>query len=194
MRIVVLNGAPRSGKDTSGQLILDYVVDGRSHGYRLKFSDPLKSSVHAMFGYSLEPDALESVKDLPNERMFGKTPREMYIQFSEKNMKAMFGPNVFADLMIQRLIDLRRHKAHALVIIADCGFQPEADRVAAWVEPHNFCLVELHRPGCTFAKDSRSLLRTPKGAKKLVIDNDKDIAHLRRTLCRELTSWVNGHS
>lgn len=192
MKIVLLNGAPRAGKDTAGKLILEYVVNGQN-GYHYKFSDPLKSSVHAMFHISIEPDALESVKDVPHAGMFGKTPREMYIHFSEHCMKPKLGQNVFAELMVKRLELLRSRHKDSVVVATDCGFQPEADVLIDFVGTKNVLLVELRREGCSFKGDSRGYLKARPGMQKLLILNNGTIRDLRLRLVNELSAWVNGY-
>jgi|NOAtaT_6_FD_contig_41_5404270_length_1178_multi_2_in_0_out_0_2 hypothetical protein len=67
-------GAKGSGKDTAAQELLNY------HGFRQwAFAGPLKEACGAMFHLSHE-QLHGSLKETPDERWFGCTPRKM-LQF-----------------------------------------------------------------------------------------------------------------
>ncbi len=84
-KIILVNGPPRSGKDTIGQLLcqrLPLVLD--------KFARKLKEAAHALYGMpELPHDHFEACKDTPLEQFFGKSPRQVYIAVSETYFKPL---------------------------------------------------------------------------------------------------------
>lgn len=156
-KVILFNAPPRAGKDTAGQTVLS-----RFRGAQVKFSDPVKHGTHNAYGiYGVSADHFEAVKDEPLEEFFGLTPREAYIDFSERYMKPKHGKDVFGRIatnVIARLNEL-------LITIPDSGFYHEAMPVVRYVGPENVLLIRIHSivngKTLTFAGDSRSYIELP---------------------------------
>jgi len=145
MRIFLLNGPPRSGKDT---------IARNMEVPNLKFAGPLKDAVHKAFDLDVPADFFERRKDIPCPEFYGKTPRQVYIAFSESFVKPLFGPDYFGKVMVGEMLP---YKKHPFVVISDVGFAPE---VARLIERFADCvLVRVHRKNTSFANDSRQYLK-----------------------------------
>ena len=161
MKIILLNGPPRSGKDATGKL-LESMMD---KACVLKFAEPVKMSAHAVMrmlkGSGTVPlsEAFDTCKDEPSPYFFGLSPREVYIAISENLCKPLFGEAVFGELMATQIRE-KQEEGFDNFIITDSGFQKEAE-----VLEHHFgeqvYLVNLHRDGATFTNDSRGRIELP---------------------------------
>jgi hypothetical protein len=166
-KLILLNGAPRSGKDTGA----DYLVQAYD-AVAFKFSGPIKAAIKAAFDLSDEQVAyLESVKGEPDDLLFGHSYRNVQISFSENWMKVVFGDKVFGHLAARKTSNLRA----PLLVCSDSGFASEAAPVLDTVGRDNTLLVKVHRPGKTFAGDSRSFIELD-GVKTVDIHNDGTLA------------------
>ena len=102
-KILLLNGPPRSGKDTIAEYLEGH---GWHHG---KFSKVLKERTHALYGMIDCPyDAFENVKDENLSVFFGITPREAYINTSEMLMKPVHGDDIWVRIFIQELEKVKK--------------------------------------------------------------------------------------
>lgn len=165
MRLIVLNGPPRSGKDTIAKMLSDY------HGATiLKFTAPMDRAIPAFFG--IDPQrwvALrEDHKDHPAPEFNGLTPREVLISFSEEWAKRLFGRDIFGKLAAEEAL---RHGSR--VVFSDGGFAREVTALRKKV-PETF-VVQVKRPGQCFENDSRQYLDNPD----FVIDNNGSLLHLQ---------------
>ncbi|MAA65253.1 MAG: hypothetical protein CL581_11050 [Alteromonadaceae bacterium] len=155
MRIFLLNGPPRSGKDAAGEMLMSLL----DNACILKFAEPVKMSAHAvmrmMRGEGTVPlsEAFDTCKDEPSPFFFGLTPRDVYIAVSEKLCKPLYGEGIFGSLLADQ-IQKKKDEGFENFIITDSGFQQEAevlqDRFGVQVYVLNLC-----RNGATFDNDSR---------------------------------------
>lgn len=159
MKIVLINGAPRSGKDSAGNMIAA-AAPGR--WTVSKFSKGMKERCHAAYrilnsnGSPAPHDYFENVKDEPSRRFLGITPREAYIAFSEKFMKPLHGEDVFGHMLVEELDSLEKYPDGML--ITDSGFYHEAVVLVDTYGSEDMTLIRLHRVGYTFDNDSRNLI------------------------------------
>jgi len=154
MKVAVLfNGPPRSGKDTAA----DYILQHAPFGHKLKFSDTLKSGTHALYGLDTYVNKYEDCKEQPHEDFLGLTPRQAYIDVSEKFMKPQHGKDVFGRILAQRI---KRSDAN-LILVPDSGFLDEALPVIDLLGIENVLLLRIKRGGTSFANDSRSYWPAP---------------------------------
>ena len=177
MKIVLLNGPPRSGKDTAALALRSYL------GATIyKFADPLKSALHALFGlHNSDPSCFESVKAQHLPELFGWTPREAYIALSEKGVKPVFGPSHFGNVLTCRLVFDRTSK---LVAVPDSGFVIEALPLLDQFGANNILLLQLTRSDCSFEGDSRGYIQLPN-VQTHQLHNDK-----KRDFEREVVGTV----
>ena len=146
MKILLVNGPPRSGKDTLADALPMQT---------LKFATPLRTGVPAMFGIPQETydDLIENHKETPTPLLQGMSPREAQIWLSEEVMKPKFGPFIFGQILVGTA-----KTVSGPVVVSDSGFYEEAQVVVEEFGPENVRLIRLHRDGCTFAGDSRSYI------------------------------------
>lgn len=165
MKIVVFNGAPKSGKDTFGSLLkqdLNGLEDclAENHSFKEIMFDilcNLFSITHSEWF-----DRYDKAKEEPWDKLRGLSQRQALIALSEQGLKNAFGQDIFGYHMVGRLkfasagIDEEGYKYYA--VFTDCGFQAELDCLKAEFGAENIMLVRLHREGFDFSNDSRSLL------------------------------------
>jgi hypothetical protein len=168
-KYVILNGPPKSGKDTIGQALHAQLTFAGIKVHRDKFAKPIKDAVAAFIG--LEHDMRQlyfenpSVKDASSKYFFGKTPREVLISFSEDWVKKQFGEQAFGELLKLRTEEL----GEDVVIITDCGFNHELEPF----DVTDLVVIRLHREGCDYSRDSRSYI-TREDIFVFDIDNNEE--------------------
>jgi len=183
VHVTLLNGPPRSGKDTLARLLCDEA----SGDMILSFADPLKVATHAalgLFGPTGKPlpaDAFEDVKDIYDVPGFlGVSPRQAYIQMSEGFGKQLWGPAYYGERFAELIRALRPGMEHH-VIVPDSGFVAEAEVLVDRFGPERVRLFHLHRDGCDFANDSRRYIDLSHvGVQATVVDNSGSLLDLRR--------------
>lgn len=197
--IILLNGPPRSGKDTIAREI-ERIGEDEMRGvvHCLKFAQPLKVAAHAALNLMsdggdapLPADAFEDDKDRPLQAFFGLSPRQFYIQFSEVWMKPLFGHDIYGGLAARTVSRIDAIKTNRLCVFSDSGFASEARVLIEKFGPDRILLVRLHRPGTSFAGDSRSYLKIPELDHRTVdMDNVEtgDPAAIARSLIR-FSDW-----
>ncbi len=186
-RLLLVNGPPRSGKDTVGSVLAEF-FPGRV--YITKMAKALKERTHALYGLfesgtgqPLSHDFFETVKDQPHAWFLGKTPREAYIAVSERLMKPLHGDAVWGDLLVE---DIRLNEEDAdLVIVTDSGFAREAVPAIRAMGMANTTLVRLYRGDTSFSGDSRGYI-TLEGVQAYNIENNGTTFELAQTLAAVL--------
>lgn len=147
MKIVLLNGPPRSGKDTAAR-----ILHQRKGFYVTKFAKYLKERTHLLYGHNYPHDYFEDFKDEPLDIFFGLTPRQAYINVSELYFKRVHGQYFFGERVVE---DLKR-KMPKCVAISDCGFLDEIVPVVQAFGSENIMLIRFSSEGCSYKHDSRS--------------------------------------
>lgn len=154
MRVILLNGPPRSGKSTLAKELQTYFGEDRCA--IIGFSYHLKRMVHAIYGLPGDTDVevFDSIKDTSSPIFLGLSPRQAYIMWSEKAAKMFHGKDFFGRMFLRAA----EANGHELIIVPDSGFREEAISVAERVGPDNVYLVHLNRRGTTFENDSRNFI------------------------------------
>lgn len=152
MKIILLNGPPRSGKNTCAALLQNHL--GADQCAVIAFAEHLKRMTHSIYGLPPEtdPEAFDAVKDTSNPLFFGLSPRQAYIWWSEKGAKVAHGKEFFAKMWLRRAQAAKTD----YVVVPDSGFREEAEFVVNEFDAKNVLLVHLHRTGTSFEGDSRS--------------------------------------
>ena len=187
MKILLLNGPPRSGKDTIGRTLWNLIP----RLVNMKFAEPI---VQFMFqAYSIRMEQTE--KDLPHEALSGRTPREVAIAYSEKFCKPLYGQDYFGKRAVQSIEQMEKI-AMQVCCFTDSGFVHEAGPVAMHVGGSNVLQIRVRRPGRNFQGDSRSYweLRSPT-ISSIEFDNDcMDLSALHTKvesdLLPEIQKWM----
>lgn len=183
MKIILLNGPPRCGKDTAVSILCDLYGDTYTIRWE-RFSRPHKEAFAAM--------AREYIDDRFNVTQYehrkdevipwlGVSYRQWQIDFSEKFMKPLYGEDIFSRMLIERI----RHRIAVeryLCIISDCGFQTEVDALTARWRRNDLMLIRILRDGCSFKGDSRNYVFAHKGIYEAEILNSGTKEDLRETL------------
>lgn len=194
MKILFINGPPGSGKDYTGELLREssYLSLTMVANYVIcdKFARALKETCHAAYGLvdlhgkPLPHDWFEESKSKSMREFFGKTPREIYIAFSETYMKPLHGPRVWGE----KLLNDTLVRECGEIIITDSGFREEAEVFVEHFGNNNCRLVRLHREGYTFKGDSRNyVFLEDLGVKCYDVNNpgtrDGLLSNLRQAIC-----------
>lgn len=178
MPVILLNGPPRSGKDTIGKMLKSDLP----RPVLRKFADEIRWFMESCFNVYM--DTVE--KDEPHPALFGRTPREVAIAYSEKFCKPLFGVDYFGKESLHGL-----HSGEWYVF-TDSGFSHEAAVIA---ERHPCLQVRLYREGKTFQGDSRSWWEHPKIGHIDFHNNFPDLASLaeavKTDLAPEILRWAS---
>lgn len=170
--LVLLNGPPRSGKNTVGQLLV-------SRGWvPMSFAKALKEMTHRAYGLGeLRHDFYDDVKDVASKDFRGVTPRQAYIAMSEKFVKPLHGSDYFGRVLAEAMRKYDEAKGDYSVVVTDTGFGDEAMKVVETRQKS--WLVRIVRPGYNFKNDSRDYINpclfTANNVKQFTLVNDSDI-------------------
>ena len=158
-KVLVLNGPPSSGKDTIAKAIKNYAIQkglGIHNVVLEKFATPLKRVYPAL----LNKTNLIELEHLKDEEFYGveRAIRKLQIGISEDVMKPLFGKDIFAKLLVDRIKHLRKDN---LCVISDCGFNEEWRYLYYRCAKENILTVRLTRNGLNFLGDSREYIIPP---------------------------------
>ena len=184
IKVIFLNGPPRSGKDTIARFLEEHL--GATH---FKFATPLKNAAHAMFGLEVLPEHYDSAKDEALWDFMDHTPRQVYIDLSEIYVKEHYHKEFFGQILLRSLIKTAFVEKKTLFVISDSGFVEEAAVIINKIGAENCLLVYIYREGCTYEKDSRSLIKIP-GVDRVSIMNDGNRISLEMTAKTTISSWL----
>lgn len=195
IKVVFLNGPPRSGKDTLADLLTTYYNQGsfapksfkkndKPRAMKYKFADLLKVKTHRFFIDMPEHEAFsnplffETIKEKPHPFFQGMTPRQAYIWMSEDVIKPKFGLDYFGCKAAENIVFLKAHINPNLefVIVADCGFIEEARAFRNTCSPEeSMMVVHLKKTGTSYVNDSRNYIR-PSNVQILEVENEHGFA------------------
>ncbi|MTH95921.1 hypothetical protein [Roseibium sp. RKSG952] len=151
---VLLNGPPRSGKDTASEALMDALG---SDCDLLKFTRPVKDLTHARRGLDVLHDHFESLKDTPLDEFGGKTPREAYIETGARE-RAENGDDAVANMFVKSVVESKC----AVILNDDVGGDMEAEAVANALGFDRVLVIRVHRKGCDFSNDCRDWVRSDR--------------------------------
>lgn len=185
--ILLLNGPPRCGKDTIGRILwraLPSIV-------LCKFADPIIDFMLKNYGIPMDH---RDGKDEPNERLFGKTPRQVAIAYSEAFCKPLWGVDYFGKVAAEKVN--RISKSFHVFAFTDSGFSHEAEALLDRCEGEVRALqIKITRPGTTFQMDSRSYWASPRigqidfdNATKTLPELEMDLS---QNLIPEILQWLS---
>lgn len=197
-RIILVNGPPKSGKDTLANAFVKQTThfgiigQHRVWGNKEKFAYPLYWALAEFFSVTIE--WLEEYKDepvLPN----GVTPRKALQDLSEVWAKNLFGQPVFGDLLAKRIkptTKLPGNNFLRIYIVSDSGFQPEANAVHR-VHQNKVGLIRLMRNGTSYSGDTRDyIVKSDDSMPFRTIENNGTVEELMKQV-REFVEEVINH-
>jgi hypothetical protein len=154
-KILLINGPPRSGKDT----LSDMFVDGGFLPF--KFAAPLRKAIPAMFGITQEHYnfLIEERKEESRPELNGMSARESQIWLSEQVLKPKFGRFFFGHVAARHI--KKMSKQGDRWVCSDSGFKEEAVVLMNEFGAENMALIHLERMGTSFNGDSRSYITLP---------------------------------
>lgn len=190
--VILVNGPPGSGKDTCVNAIFNYVSIHASYmrPQPMKISEHLKKATHALhnvfqpWNYYDRPENAH-LKDVPCQEFYGDSPRDAYIAMADFAM-GRYGDDFFGWPARR---SMRQAQGSMLFLFSDCGFLPELVPVITLATPARTLLIELHREGKDFSKDSRGYIseefrkQFPQ-ARVQRINNPADDKELFRVYCQ----------
>jgi hypothetical protein len=192
-KLILLNGPPRSGKDECAKHLFKLPLTKHRAGmfpHWFRMSQPIKDAVKVMWDMTSEEVALlEKHKEKEQKGFAGKSYRQVQISLSEDWMKQQFGPRIFGELALRRI----KKSIAEVFVCSDCGFPEEVVPLFEMFSKDDILLVKLHRPGYTFAGDSRSYIRIP-GVREVHVQNDSTLGHLTMQVETLVRAWVNGEA
>lgn len=178
--IILLNGAPRVGKDTAAKFIKKHF----SGFTEVKFSAPLKRAVPHLFHIPASKlKDLEETKDEPNPELYGKTYREVQIAISEVLMKPMFNNDAIFGYIMAKQID---NLAGPHFVVSDAGFQREIEPLISIYGMANVALIRITRPDHDFSNDSRGHVEPYEDMKYQEIFNQFDLEMYEQQVIRAM--------
>lgn len=198
MKIVWLNGPPRSGKDTVGQALADYYE--REFGkdcYVTKLAAPIKRAVKAFLGMDnvewFHMDTLGKGKDSSSASpiTYGRSLRECQIALAETFAKPLWGDQIFGKMLRDKVKNLP--SKNVMVFVTDAGFAEECEPLIAWSGFENNALIRLSRDGTDYSKDSRSDIDlTYLGVPPIPVANNWSIPEVCKSIhyaLKEIKKW-----
>lgn len=188
MRILLLNGAPRSGKDTAGAILCDLLDDAR----RYAFANQVKEMAMGAMGVPMSwIKHFEAMKDEPSPILCGRSFRECCIQMSEGFAKPLFGDRYFGDALAADISAIAADQGDHIAIVTDSGFREEAEALVDTFGRSSVRRILISRPGTSFDHDSRSIWPPIEGVHDHYVRNDGTVDDLRKSLA-ELASdiWI----
>lgn len=148
-KVIILNGPPGSGKDWGAQYFTE--MYGAWHK---EFKETLFGIAKAMTRLSeeeWEDIYTRGLKEVPTEKCFGRSPRQLLIDISEKMCKPQFGKDYFGQAAAKSL-------QPGLNVFSDGGFSEELIPIIEKVGEENIVVARVKRQGCSFEGDSRNYL------------------------------------
>ena len=184
--LFLISGLPRTGKNRAGVFLATHF-----NGDHFALSDILKTETHKHYGLAedLSIFHFESTKDVPNDVFEGLTPREAYINFSEKIIKPKLGKSYLGERVLPRVIRNKRNKTPS--IISGVGFIAEVRPLIESVGPAQTIHITIIRKDAPFAilQDSRQKLQLNDiGVAEVAIETsveDAFIAQVERYIAQE---------
>lgn len=177
MRVVLLQGPPRAGKDTAGEML----ARGGSGELLLKFAAPIARYLRTM--HDIHINGIHAgQKDQPMDVLRGRTPREVAIAYSEQLCKPLFGKDYFGRVAALTVAQAKASNSARVAVFTDSGFADEAEPVAELVGPKNMLAVRLQRAGTSFDNDSRSFWTSDAVGNYFDVSNNGTLDDLDRAL------------
>jgi len=181
--LFLLNGPPRSGKDTAATLLGHLTGEGTMSHWKLSTS--LKERTHALYGLvgldgrPLPAGFFEATKDETSERFLGLTPRQAYINVHELYLKPVHGPRILGTLLVAAW-----HRSPFAnsehVVVSDAGDDEQCQPLVDLMGVENTVIIHLSRPGTKW--DNRRTFTIP-GVRTVEVRNEgQDLTTFRLAL------------
>ena len=181
-QVIIFNGPPGSGKD----YICNYLSNVLDRTRHSEFKEHLFRCTCVLFNVTYE-EFMELYTDREKKEtstclLYGYSPREAMIYVSEEVIKPKFGKDYFGLCTAENL-------GFGLTVFSDGGFIEELEAVYDECDG-NMMIVQLHRDGCDFSKDSRSYINDFKDVPIVKIFNNSDISNFELAVLERVSEWL----
>jgi hypothetical protein len=159
-KVIVFNGAPKSGKDTFADAI-EWDKDLMDSEYFVERYE-MKSMLIKLTLIFYQIDHKEwstrydyrSLKEEPWDKLGGLSQREALIDMSENKIKPAFGKDFLGKTAAEQF----EMDENDIYVFSDGGFMEELEPIIKKVGMENVLVIRLHRDGYTFEGDSRGFI------------------------------------
>lgn len=149
-KILFLNGAPQSGKDT----VANYIVNNYKY-QTLAFKDFVYQDVSDYFNITLDQYMSiynnRDTKEKSSDILQGFTPRTAMQYVVETINKPKYGKDYLANKLIDKVITDSYN-----YVISDLGLDEEENTIIKRLAEYNYKIVYINRDGFDFTNDTRS--------------------------------------
>ena len=155
-KIVILNAPKGVGKDVAAAHIRRNTVK-TSH---MEFKEPLIKLAKVIYNVTdAEWDSMYTRvnKELPQQKLNGKSPRDALIHISETVIKPNFGEDFFGNWAVGNVIKYENIGFRRFVF-SDSGFPLEVQPIINHFGAENVTIVRVFREGHDYSGDSRGYL------------------------------------
>lgn len=198
MYLVLVNGPPRSGKDTVARILYE-IYSPKMPTKIIKLADPILQCVFSIFP-NVNEDNYEELKSNKTPVAEGNlTVRDVMIKLAEDFIKPTLGKNAFVDIAINRINNIRallpNGGDNSMIIISDLGFDEEYDKFLQYCADESsnikMILIKVYKNGCTFDEDSRKYIDVPdkKNVTELRLHNDGTIEELKNKIIKRFDPY-----
>ena len=155
-KIVIINGPRMTGKTS---IIVPTLLDALHYhpAARPVMAESMVMPLKLFIGAALHQPYERMNRNIPLEALQGHSINDLLINLSEAYLKPRYGKDVFARLLMVRLMN--HHLTPEWIIIDGCGFEEERQALRNAVK--NVITVKVERPGYDFRGDSRTYLSDP---------------------------------
>ena len=178
-KVVVMNGPVGCGKDRASSMLGAYLFKEGVNALPCRFKVPLYSlacliyQVDREWFYQTHEDRV--TKEVCQERLGGKSTRQVLIEVSEEVIKPFYGSSYFGDYAVNYL----KSRNWPVSIFSDSGFEEELEPVSNYVGKENVILCRIRNRG-SFSNDSRSFLSDKHAGTVLDYDNSGSLDELHK--------------
>ena len=168
MYIVAFNGPPQCGKDTLAKMLAEILDEKTVLPVKIEqLSYPLRRIAYQMVGWNYADSVVpyEEFKKMHFEE-FNCSGRQLMIDVSEHFLKPRYGRVVMTNMLLNRNLGF-----DGIMILSDCGFQLESERLATEVGKDHLLVAQVLREGCSFTGDSREWVRNYGGPDEFIENN-----------------------
>lgn len=166
-KLIILNGPPRSGKDTCAMAISEALSIPH-----VKLSWPLKYIIADVLGLSQQ--MMEANKERGTQ--YELSPRQLQIALFQQVSK-VFGDKWLASMLVTRI---DRNSVDDVFVVSDCGRIPEVETVVNAFGADNVLLVRLFRKGTDFKNDIRGYVPVETVKHATSLHNNSTVDALRQ--------------
>jgi len=195
MKLIMINGPSRCGKDTAFALLKMARPD--LNWFNLKLSQSLKDMVCRMHGLVWDRSEQEMFKDDACAVLGGKTFRQCCINLASGYLRPTFGKDVLAKDLVKQF-EFYAKSAKNVVVVTDVGCPEEVTALVVGAQPWTLLtpvFIGMSRQGTTWVGDSRESAWAH--AKSLAlhphwIENDDSLESLRSQLEQVVLPHLEG--